>query len=182
GLQRRPEDVSLNHRMGQILRDRGNAAEAVAYLRRATKTKESFASYTSLADLYLQLGEVHQAVEVMSRYPGPKDKPAYHNVMGNIARIQERFIEAEKHFATCEQSGDRGVRTYGSIAQLRLDQGRKALEAAAWESALAYVTQAEVAVEKGLRVEAENRALVRLKKDAGSMRLAALEKLGTKGA
>lgn len=169
GLQRRADDIGLNHRAGQILREMGKKTEALSYLSKAAKGTASPASYTSLADLYLDMGRTKDAAGVMDRFPGPRDS-TYYNVMGNIARREERFLDAEKHFDRCAKAGEKGVVLRGSMAHLRLAQAKKAIEGLAFEAARAYLLQADEEIRRGLELDPANVPLLSLKNDSDSLR------------
>lgn len=169
-LQKRPNDVHLNHRAGAILRGMGERNEAVNHFRRAAVGREARAAYTSLADLYIDLHRLSAAKEVMEQYPGPKDA-AYHNVMGNLARCEERFRDAEQHYDSARRAEGVTVILCGSLMNLRMDQAKRALDASAIEAARAYLSDAEIEYRRGIALEPGNPALLELKNTFDKLQL-----------
>jgi tetratricopeptide (TPR) repeat protein len=174
GLRRRPDDIPLNHRAGLLLKNMGKQMEALQYLTRAAKGDSLPASYLSLADLYLEMGKLAEAKRSLDSYPGAKSA-AYYNVAGNIARREERFLEAEELLRKCLRMEGEDVVLLGSIASLKIAQAEKALEMLAYTAAKAYIVDAEEAIRKGLTMENDNQTLLWLKADADHVRLRALK-------
>lgn len=174
GLRRRPDDIALNHRAGLLLRQMGRSQDAVGHLSMAAKGRLSLASYTALADLFLELGRVADAKRVIKEYPGKYGASVY-NVLGHIARREQKLDDAEHNFRKClEIEGDTVV-ALGSLAQLYLDRARAELKIGLVERARAHLTQADEAIVKGLGRDEENDDLLRLRRDCDGLRLQALQ-------
>jgi Flp pilus assembly protein TadD len=168
-LRRRPVDVSLHHRAGLILRDMGNNIEALSHLSQATQDESLPASFISLADLYLEMGKLKDAKRVLARHPGRRSA-AYYNIEGNIARRELRFTDADSCFEKCRKIEGENVFVLGSISGLRIAQAEKALEMMALPAAKAYLMQSEEAIRKGLALDSQNGALLKLKHDEEELR------------
>jgi tetratricopeptide (TPR) repeat protein len=173
-LHRWPEDVALNHTAGQLFKEAGNYTEAESHLKRACGPR-SPASYTSLADMYLGMGREKDAAAVMARYQAQKNG-TYYNVMANICRKNEHFIEAHEHLRKCFKSDGGTLQYYGSLAQLLLEEARKANEGGAYEEAKAKIVEADEAIERGLQKEENNRGLLEKKKETDELRKETLRK------
>jgi len=169
GLKRRKDDLILNYRAGRILRKIGNNEQALEHLRIAADGTATSAPYTSLADLYLEMGSIEEAKGVMEKYRGRKDGP-YHNVIGQIALKELDFSRAEMEFRKCKQKSGADLVYCGSFATLRMAQAEKALEMLAFEGAKAYVVEAEFNINAGLRLDPDNEKLLSLRAKVGELK------------
>ncbi|MCB9682658.1 MAG: TIR domain-containing protein [Alphaproteobacteria bacterium] len=162
GLRRRPDDIPLNHRAGVLLKSLDQSKEAIRHFKRAATGRTSPASYTALADLYLDIGDIDAAERVMNQYPGSQDSSCF-NVLGHIARRRQEFGKAEKLFERCRRMDGDSVVIYGSLAQLFLDQAAIEVSYGLVEQARAHISQLEDALLRGLDMDPQNSTLLRLK-------------------
>lgn len=169
GLRRRPDDIPLNHRAGVLLKSLDEPEKAVQHFLRAAVDRTSPASYTALADLYLDLGNVDAAERTIKGYPGRPDGSCL-NVLGHIARRRQEFKEAERLFKKCLAVDGPSVVVFGSIAQLCLDRANVDLSYGMTEPARAHLSDMEDALVRGLEVEPRNTTLLRLREAGEDLR------------
>jgi hypothetical protein len=150
----------------------GRVEDALGHLSRAAQGNVSPGSYTSLADLLLQIGNVADAKVVMAKYPGSRRHAdsSYDNVMGHIALAEGDIVAAERAFRKCKEVTGEDVVWWGSMAKLRITEAKRATEMLAYRAAKQALGEALEFTSQGLTLRGDNPILLRLDKDIRLMK------------
>jgi len=160
-LKTAPTDTRLNHRAGILLKKIGRFTQAKEHLEIAVSDPANAFSYTALADVYLQLGDVDEAQKTLEKFPGRKeDNASYLSTKGNVLRLKEEFGEAEKFLRKANRLEPDNPVHYGGLAQLKYDQAQLAISNDKKQIALISIDEAKSFLSKGLNLDRNNEALL----------------------
>lgn len=156
-----PTDTRLNHRAGILLKRIGRFTKAKEHLEIATSDPTMAFSYTALADVYLQLGDINKAEKTLEKFPGRKgDNASYLSTKGNILRLKEKFGEAEKFLEKASKLEPDNPVHYGGLAQLKYAQAQQAISNDKKQITLILIDEAKTFLAKGLNIDRNNEVLV----------------------
>lgn len=164
GLRISPGDTRLHHRAGMLLKRMGLFSDAKDHLERAARDPSLGFSVTALADVYMELGKVGEAEEVVERYPGSKQQsPSYLSTKANILIRKGDYHNAEGLLKKAIRLQPYNVVLYGGMAQVRFEQAQQFVKRGDKHTALVIVEEALNYISSGLQIEAENELLLSLK-------------------
>lgn len=163
GLRISPGDTRLHHRAGMLLKKMGLFSDAKDHLERASRDPSLGFSVTALADVYIELGQVSEAEEVVERYPGSKQRsPSYLSTKANILRRKGDYVGAEGLLKKAVRLQPYNVVLYGGMVQVKFEQAQQFVKRSDKQFALISIEEARNYISSGLQIEAENELLLSL--------------------
>lgn len=163
-LKTSPTDARLNHRAGILLKKVGRFTEAKEHLEIAVSDPAMAFSYTALADVYLQLGDINEAEKTLGKFPGRREGNAsYLSTEGNILRLKEEFEKAERFLKKANKLEPDNPVHYGGLAQLKYDQAQQAISNGKKQIAFISIDEAKGFLANGLNIDRNNDVLLSIR-------------------
>ncbi len=161
GLKISPNDTRLHHRAGMLLKKLRQFSEAKDHLQQAVINPSLAFSITALADVYLELGEVNTAEQVLEKFPGNKQRsPSYLATKANILRRKGDFNTAEILLRKALSQQPKEVVHIGGLSQLKFDQAELLVKKGEKQTALICLEEAKYLISNGLKIDQNNEALL----------------------
>jgi tetratricopeptide (TPR) repeat protein len=168
GLRISPNDARLHHRAGMILKDAKELPKAKEHLEQASKDPTLGYSIIALADVYLELGEIKEADEIIEKFPGSKQKnPSYLTTKANILRKQNDFKNAEILLKKAIKLQPKDIMPYGLMATVKLEKGKLLLSNDEKELAQISFLEAKKYILDCLTINSKDESLLSIQHELG---------------
>lgn len=169
-LGRRRSDTRLHERAGVIAKEMGNYLKAEDHLIAASTDRELPHTITTLADVYVKLGNFRRAEQVLERYPshGGYRDASYWTTLANVHRNQERLDDAMRAIERAIALQPSSVASIATLAQIHVDQARIAAKKGDADEANLRIEFAELAVAQGLTVDSTSETLLSIAREIAS--------------
>lgn len=168
GLRISPNDTRLHHRAGMILKNARMFPKAKEHLEQASKDPALSYSVIALADVYLELGQINEADEIIEKYPGNKQKsPAYLTTKANILRRQNDFKNAEILLQKAIRVQPSDIMPYGLMATVKLEKGKLQLSKGEKEVSRISFLEAKKYISDGLAIDSKDESLLSVQHELG---------------
>jgi Tfp pilus assembly protein PilF len=112
-----PDNAAAKERLGQLLLENGNAADAIPGLESAVKATPSVANRLALADAYKMNKQMDKAVEQLQL--AAASDPANYDVrmdLGRELRDERKFVPAAQQFAAAAKLRPDSVKAWNELA------------------------------------------------------------------
>lgn len=97
--KREPKNFEASYRLGKMLADKGNAREAVLYLKRAAQLQpNNYESTWELARAYAHTGQYERARAQIRTLLARQDKSELHHLLGEVEEGSGRPLEAVREY------------------------------------------------------------------------------------
>jgi len=127
-----PEELGARERLGQLLLESGQAAEAVPHLEWAVRRSPTVANRAALALAYARSGDAAKAIEQLGQTLKENPQEVELRLMlGRLLRDQKRYAEAAGEFLRYVEARPDSVEGWNELAAMliSLEQYSQALEA-----------------------------------------------------